>query len=89
MVELGWSEAQWQKEEAEYLGLWSRCYSLPSHATIPDWKTAIQEAKARRRERIESRRRKMKRRSAVALIIIAVTAAVTTLVWINRRKSQE
>jgi len=89
MAELGWSEAQWQEEEAEYLKLWSQCYSLPPQETIPDWKTAIQEAKARRIQRIENRRREMKRRSTVALVIITLTAAVTTLVWFHRRQAQE
>src|SRR3990167_5606360 len=28
---LGWSDARWQLEEADYLALWARCYSLPQH----------------------------------------------------------
>jgi glycerol-3-phosphate dehydrogenase len=26
---LGWSDARWEQEERDYLGLWRRCYSLP------------------------------------------------------------
>lgn len=26
---LGWSDARWEQEEADYLALWRRCYSLP------------------------------------------------------------
>jgi glycerol-3-phosphate dehydrogenase len=29
---LGWSDARWQQEEADYLALWQRCYSLPASA---------------------------------------------------------
>lgn len=27
---LGWSDARWAQEEADYLALWQRCYSLPN-----------------------------------------------------------
>jgi len=29
---LGWSDARWQQEQADYLALWQRCYSLPASA---------------------------------------------------------
>ena len=29
---LGWSDARWQQEQADYLALWQRCYSLPAIA---------------------------------------------------------
>jgi glycerol-3-phosphate dehydrogenase len=29
---LAWSDARWQQEEADYLALWQRCYSLPASA---------------------------------------------------------
>jgi glycerol-3-phosphate dehydrogenase len=35
--ELGWDDARWQAEEADYLALWERCYSLPPRELIPDW----------------------------------------------------
>ena len=39
--ELGWDDARWAEEEAAWLALWERCYSLPDRASIPDWKAPI------------------------------------------------
>jgi glycerol-3-phosphate dehydrogenase len=36
-AELGWDDQRWVGEEAAYLDLWRRCYSLPPRASIPDW----------------------------------------------------
>jgi glycerol-3-phosphate dehydrogenase len=35
--ELGWDDTRWLAEEAAYLELWRRYYSLPPRASIPDW----------------------------------------------------
>jgi len=40
-AELGWDDARWETEEAEYLALWRRAYSVPDPAAIPDWKVAL------------------------------------------------
>jgi len=45
--ELGWDDARWDAEKAAYLALWHKCYSLPD-STIPDWRTMVAEAKAKR-----------------------------------------
>ncbi len=39
-AELGWDDQRWLVEEAAYLALWRRCYSLPPRASIPDWRAA-------------------------------------------------
>jgi len=39
-AELGWDDQRWLAEEAAYLDLWHRCYSLPPRASIPDWHAA-------------------------------------------------
>ena len=39
-AELGWDDQRWLAEEAAYLALWRRCYSLPPRASIPDWRAA-------------------------------------------------
>ncbi|MDP2640453.1 MAG: glycerol-3-phosphate dehydrogenase C-terminal domain-containing protein, partial [Betaproteobacteria bacterium] len=39
-VELGWDDQRWLAEEAAYLALWRRHYSLPPRDTIPDWRAA-------------------------------------------------
>lgn|GEM_PF-31363 len=46
-AELGWDDARWEAEEAAYLALWRRCYSLPDPATIPDWRPMLAQARAR------------------------------------------
>ncbi len=37
-AELGWDDQRWLAEEAAYLALWRRHYSLPPRETIPDWR---------------------------------------------------
>lgn len=49
--ELNWTDARWEVEEAAYLDLWRRCYSLPDRATIPDWRAVSAEVEARRQVR--------------------------------------
>ena len=39
-AELGWDDQRWLAEEAAYLALWPRHYSLPPRDTIPDWRAA-------------------------------------------------
>lgn len=39
-AELGWDDQHWLAEEAAYLALWQRHYSLPPRETIPDWRVA-------------------------------------------------
>jgi glycerol-3-phosphate dehydrogenase len=47
--ELGWDGARWETEQAAYLDLWRRCYSLPETGAIPGWRELLQEARAARR----------------------------------------
>ncbi|MGD0277551.1 MAG: glycerol-3-phosphate dehydrogenase/oxidase [Syntrophales bacterium] len=35
--ELGWDDDRWKEEEAAYLELWRKNYSLPDRKTIADW----------------------------------------------------
>lgn len=44
--ELGWDDARWQQEEADYLALIGCCYSIPDAALIPDWKGMVAESRA-------------------------------------------
>ncbi len=37
--ELGWDDQRWLAEEAAYLDLWRRHYSLPPRESIPEWRT--------------------------------------------------
>jgi glycerol-3-phosphate dehydrogenase len=35
--ELGWDDARWEREQAAYLLLWGKHYSVPQHEQIPAW----------------------------------------------------
>ena len=37
-AELGWDDGRWQEEQAAYLDLWQRHYSLPPRGRIRDWR---------------------------------------------------
>jgi len=64
--ELGWDDARWKAEEAAYLNLWHRCYSLPDRATITDWHAMLAKARAKRLAAQPTRRRKVIKWSALS-----------------------
>lgn len=39
--ELGWDDARWEREEAAYLEVWRKSYSLPERSLIPDWRSLV------------------------------------------------
>ncbi|HYO49447.1 MAG TPA: glycerol-3-phosphate dehydrogenase/oxidase [Chloroflexia bacterium] len=59
--ELGWEDARWEAEAAEYMALWNASYSLPERATIPDWHALLSDA-LRARELSRQKRKKVARR---------------------------
>jgi hypothetical protein len=77
--ELGWSDARWEAEEAAYLALWQRCYSLPDREAIPDWHAMLAGARAKREAFQPTRRRKVVRRSTLAGILLGLAVALALL----------
>jgi glycerol-3-phosphate dehydrogenase len=84
-AELGWDDARWDAEQAAYLDLWDACYGLPDPATVPDWRTQIVEARARRQVALPQRRRRMMVGSGLASALLAVAAALAWVFWRLRR----
>jgi glycerol-3-phosphate dehydrogenase len=82
-AELGWDDATWEREQAAYLALWHRCYSLPDKTTIPDWRPMLAEAKDQRQATQRTRRRRLVRRAAWAS---AAVGSVVALRWFARRR---
>ncbi len=77
--ELGWEDARWEVEEAGYLDLWRRCYSLPDQEVIPDWQAMLAEARAGREVVGPARRRKVIRRSALVGILVGLVVVLILL----------
>jgi glycerol-3-phosphate dehydrogenase len=84
--ELGWRDEQWTAEEAAYLALWESCYSLPPRASIPDWRTMLAEARAKRAASQPSRRRKVIKRSTLAAGLLGLAAFVAWLYTRSKRR---
>jgi glycerol-3-phosphate dehydrogenase len=82
--ELDWDDTRWEKEEAAYLALWQRCYSLPEPGSIPGWKAMLAEAKSRRQAQKKRSRRKLITRFAAGLL----ASFSLTLYYLWRRRSQ-
>jgi glycerol-3-phosphate dehydrogenase len=59
--ELGWDDARWEAEAADYMALWNASYSLPERATIPDWHALLADA-LRARDLARQKRKRMLRR---------------------------
>ncbi|MER2599110.1 MAG: glycerol-3-phosphate dehydrogenase/oxidase [Caldilineales bacterium] len=76
--ELGWDDARWQQEEAAYLALWQRSYSLPAAADIPDWHSLLAEATRQRAATRAAHQQSQRQiqRSTLATMIVAGLAAL-------------
>jgi glycerol-3-phosphate dehydrogenase len=83
--ELGWDDARWRQEEAAYLDLWRRSYSLPDRLAIPDWKSLLAEARAGQGEAKPSRSKRVVRAGAVAALLTAL-AILIALVYYQRKR---
>jgi glycerol-3-phosphate dehydrogenase len=84
--ELGWDDARWAQEEAAYLALWRRAYSLPAAAEVPDWHTLLAEARARRvAEWPARRRRRVIKVSALGSALALLALILAALYWRSRR----
>lgn len=79
--ELGWDDATWQEEEAAYLALWQRHYSLPEPAAVPNWHVLLNAARARRPAAPPLRRRKR-----VQIPILAAAVGLL-LLWLLLRRA--
>ncbi len=86
-AELGWDDDRWNAEEAAYLALWRRCYSLPDRATIPDWRPLLAEARLNRLTRRQIRRRRL-RRSAFAGGVSTALVMLGAWFWRRRRRTK-
>jgi glycerol-3-phosphate dehydrogenase len=83
--ELGWDDARWEAEEADYRALWQRCYSVPDRNLVPDWRALLAHA---REPRPAASRRRWWGRAAAARALASLGVAVTLRVrrrW-RRRK---
>ncbi|MDQ1301923.1 MAG: glycerol-3-phosphate dehydrogenase [Chloroflexota bacterium] len=83
--ELGWDDARWQGEQAAYLALWQRCYSLPDRAAIPDWQPLLARARVHRLTWRKARRRRIKR-SSVAGGVSSALVMLGAWLWRRRRR---
>ncbi len=81
-AELGWDDGRWEAEEAAYLDLWQRCYSVPEPGSVPSWHAMLAEAKGRRRPSRPLHRR----RRVQAPVLLAALALVALLWWLGRRR---
>lgn len=84
--ELGWDDARWEAEEAAYLALWRKHYSLPDRASIPDWHTLLHESHARRQA--EARARATKNRRRKVGMLIGVGLALGGMMLRRRQKTR-
>ena len=85
--EIHWTDAQWQKELVDYQNIITQNYSLPSVMSIPDWKTLVAEALINRKMNSPGPQVKLLRRSGLAAAILLVVAALITILWRIRKRS--
>jgi glycerol-3-phosphate dehydrogenase len=78
-AELHWNENRWQQEVADYQALWANCYSLPTTASIPDWKTKLTELMEEHQSHRSDLRKGILRRSSLAGVILLLCALILTI----------
>lgn len=86
-AELGWEDARWEAEEAEYLALWRSYYSPPDAAITPNWKAMLEEARTRRMAARPARRRKIIGSSLIATLLLGAVMWVG-VIFLRRRKAR-
>lgn len=74
--ELGWDDARWEHEVANYRRLWQNHYGLPDRAAIPDWRMAL--------HRAEAEERAAQNRHVLRWLAIGVSALLAAR-WLRRR----
>lgn len=80
--ELGWDDARWLAEEAAYLALWQRSYSLP--AGVPDWHSLLADVATRRAAAYDAQQRSRQQARRGAWIGVAAVAGVLALALVGR-----
>ncbi len=75
--ELGWEDARWEAEEADYLRQWQSSYSLPVGESVPDWKGILAQVRLKRATVRPTRRRQLVARVALAGLLIALAAVLS------------
>jgi glycerol-3-phosphate dehydrogenase len=77
---LGWDDHRWLAEEAAYLALWRKHYSLPDSALVPDWHALLLQARHQRGNRVAEQQTRH-RRTATATLTGVVIALGVILRW--------
>jgi hypothetical protein len=89
LAELHWNESQWQQELADYQSLITRCYSLPSIESIPDWRAILSDVRINQKlHALDGRNKKIRNSSILAGVIIS-SAAIIALVWHDNKLSKK
>jgi glycerol-3-phosphate dehydrogenase len=84
--ELGWDDGRWEAEQAAYLDLWRRCYSLPLEESIPDWKAMLDRARAERAALKPLKREKLVKRTMIASVLISLAGIILVFIWKRYRR---
>ena len=84
-AELSWNDQQWETEEAAYLELWQRCYSLPPEQSIPEWKQRLEQARAQRQARLRALQQAT-RRASLGAFLAGMLGVLTLITYINHRR---
>ncbi len=87
--EMHWTDAQWQKELADYQRNITQNYSLPSSTSIPDWKTLVAEALISRKMNTSEPQMKFLRLTGLVAAILLIIAALIAFLWRNRKQSHQ
>jgi glycerol-3-phosphate dehydrogenase len=82
---LGWDDARWEAELAEYGELWRRAYWLPA-GPVPDWKAPLEQAR-RERALAYHRRHHARRKAALAGGLLGAALGLGLLAWLMSRRT--
>lgn len=88
-AELGWDDARWATEEANYRELIATAYSLPPADTIPDWREMLAKTKVDRDAAEIIRQEQFRRARRRAGWLTLALGAILIIGWLLKRRGVE
>lgn len=88
-AELGWDDARWATEEANYRELIATAYSLPPADTIPDWREMLARSKVDRDAAEIIRQEQFRRARRRAGWLTLALGAILIIGWLLKRRGVE
>jgi glycerol-3-phosphate dehydrogenase len=89
--ELGWETPRWEREVADYMELWQRCYNTPAPDSVPNWRAQLSKERSLRQQLTAAAHSRRRRRIAWAGVLTFISSLFIATWWLRylRRRPGE